>query len=95
MPWQSIYKIQHAVPLRAGLPTKYAAPLRAGLPTQYAVLLRVGLAKEHAAPLRAGLPIQYITMQYDMVRNAKRNTTLHYSKRLEYTIIYIQLRQSY
>ena len=65
-------KIQHAVPLKAGLPTQYAVPLRAGLPTQY------------------------ITMQYDMARNANtRNTILHYGKRLEYTIIRIQLWQSY
>ena len=65
MPWQSVYKIQHAVPLRVGLPIQNAVPLRAGLPIQ------------NAAPLRVGLPIQYITMQYDTVQNAKtRNTTL-------------------
>ena len=69
--------------------------LRVGLSTQYAVPLRVGLPIEHAAPLRAGLPIQYITMQYDTVQNAKRNTTLHYGKRLEYTIIHIHLQRSY
>ena len=43
-----------------------------------------------------GWGCQHNIQQYDMVRNAKQqNSTLHYSKRLEYTIKCIQLGQSY
>ena len=92
VPTAIIYKIQYAVPLRAGLPIQYAVPLRVGLPIQYAVLLRAGLPIQYAVPLRTGLPIQN-KMRYNTVRNAK--PTLHYGKGLEHTIIHIQLRRSY
>ena len=64
-----------------------------GLPTQYAALLRAGLPTQYAVPLRVGLPIQDIKCNMIWFKVLKQET-LHYGKRLEYTIIRIQLRQS-